>query len=138
MKNGTLLTAYQVSFNNDAGGTSIAVGCFKFKVTKSFHDYETGNIIHGELVDEEKIKELKKIGTTGLENAQKNYEPKVVYVNASYLLKKNISKTKSRKVKTLNWFDLSHDQQFGNPKKFLYYLLQPVMDFKLGGYKWNK
>jgi hypothetical protein len=53
-------------FDNDMGGTEIDGG-FRatVEVTKTFHDYETGQVFHGRLVKDEDVAKVKKLGTTG-------------------------------------------------------------------------
>lgn len=71
---------FDVCFNNDVGGTeSIKTGTFRVRVTKQWHDYETGWRFVGVLLDKKDLDRFKKVGTTGYAPKGKAYHPELVY-----------------------------------------------------------
>lgn len=63
---GDLVLVKDLMFDNDMGGTEILDGAnMTARMTKTFHDYETGQVCHGLLVKPEEVARLKKLGTTG-------------------------------------------------------------------------
>lgn len=70
---------YDICFNNDAGGTeSLKVGrVLRVKVTKQWHDPETGWRFHGEVAKKDQ-RWLRLDGTTTI-RVRSDYHPAVVY-----------------------------------------------------------
>ena len=82
---------------NDVGGSNwLPPGRYRVRVTHGFHDYETGDRLHGELLDEKDVKLARKIGTTGhakeakgarlgldlIDPDQRKFNPRKVYFPA--------------------------------------------------------
>lgn len=56
---------FSVSITNDVGGTTtLPRGRYRVQIVKEWGDYETGQVIHGKLLDEKDIAKAKKAGTT--------------------------------------------------------------------------
>ena len=69
---------------NDVGGTSeLPAGQYMVEVTGGFHDYETGEIVHGRLLDEAEIEAAREAGTTGYATEDdRGFDPARVMFNA--------------------------------------------------------
>lgn len=71
-----------VTFSNDVGGTEfMPAGRFRVRIVKTFEDYETGQVVHGELLEAKDRARAKKAGTTGFAKG-KRYDPRVVHFYA--------------------------------------------------------
>ena len=60
---GRLLEGPIVSFSNNVGGTSeLPEGRYLVGLVHGFHDYETGQVLHGRLLDPEQIEVARQAG----------------------------------------------------------------------------
>ena len=92
-----IVTAKEVAFNNDVGGTEMMTGKFKVEVDSNHFDYEIGTVLHGRLLSTRDIKRARKQGTTGFKPsdykkygmvlqtqvAREQFDPSRVHVFAS-------------------------------------------------------
>lgn len=57
---------FSVTVQNDVGGHSaLPKGRYRVRITKAFDDYETGCVLHGELVEERDLAAARRAGITG-------------------------------------------------------------------------
>jgi hypothetical protein len=87
---------FSVTVQNDVGGHSaLPPGRYRVQITKTFEDYETGRVLHGELQEERDVAAARRSGTTGftpdhyrrkaptlaaaVEKAAREFNPRVVY-----------------------------------------------------------
>lgn len=71
-----------VTFSNDVGGTEfMPPGRYHVRIVKTFEDYETGQVVHGELLEGKDRARAKRKGTTGFAGG-KRYEPRIVHFYA--------------------------------------------------------
>jgi hypothetical protein len=84
--------------SNDVGGTGeLPPGRYRVEVTKTWHDYETGNRCHGKLLDPEAVAIARKAGTTGYRDRKTNppvFDPSKVYFNADQLVIEPVKRQK--------------------------------------------
>jgi len=56
---------FSVCITNDVGGTeNLPKGRYRVRLTKQWNDYETGQVLHGELIEKDDIAKARKAGTT--------------------------------------------------------------------------
>ena len=97
-ESGDIITANQIEFDNNVGGTVILEGKFKVKLTSDGgEDYETGITFIGKLFRKSDIEKARKAGTTaftpenykhfeksmyeGIVQAFQNFDPRKVFVS---------------------------------------------------------
>jgi len=94
-----IVTAKEVAFNNDVGGTVLMKGTFCVEVDDQHFDYEIGMVLHGRLLSTRDIARARKKGTTGFkpsdykkygklavietQTAREQFDPSRVHVFAS-------------------------------------------------------
>jgi len=70
-----IVTANEVAFNNDVGGTILMKGKFRVEVDDRYYDDEIGVVLLGRLLSTRDIKQARELGTTGFKPSNyKKYE----------------------------------------------------------------
>lgn len=69
-----------LTFTNDCGGTAfLPKGKYLVRLNdRGFHDYETGAVLHGNLIDENQIDKARVIGITGYKPSEELFDPSYV------------------------------------------------------------
>lgn len=77
-----IVTAKEIAFSNDVGGTELMTGAFKVEVDDQHFDYETGVILHGRLLNTRDIARARKKGTTGFKPSDYKKYGKLAVIKA--------------------------------------------------------